>query len=311
MDAESVSPIDLSSLTGLPPAQLRELLPGFLAAFIADPAASRANRARVGQVVGAWSDQTCLEVLELLGTIGADHRLYTAHPACRELSRVWSTDVVLDPTVQGAEHLEGALERGPTLIACNHLSYFDTTATDAALAYRGHAALADRLVAAAGPKVYLDPFRRVAASGLNTLPVPQSTSFAHTEKLSPRELARKAHESVEATRDLVQRGFCLVLYPEGSRSRTGHLGPFLRGVHRYFGCVEPLSIVPTAIVGTDRIMPVSDPRLHPGTVGLSFAPPVVVGEAGTAREVLEIVREAIVSMLPADHQPLPGPSLTA
>lgn len=311
MDAESVSPIDLSALTGLPPEQLRQLLPGFLSAFIADPDASRANRRRVEAVVGAWSDTTCREVLELLGGIGNENRLYLAHPACRELSRVWSMDVVLEPVVRGAEHLAEALAAGPTLIACNHLSYFDTTATDAALAYTGHGALADRLVAAAGPKVYQDPFRRVAASGLNTLPVPQSTSFAHTEKLSPRELARQAHSSLEATQDLAARGYCLLLYPEGSRSRTGHLGPFLRGTHRYLGCVEQLRVVPTAIVGTDRIMPVSDPRLHPGAVGLTFGPAVVVTDATHAREVLPVVRDAIVAMLPDVHHPLAGPAVTA
>jgi hypothetical protein len=98
------------------------------------------------------------------------------------------------------EHLDRATRLGPTLPVGNHLSYFDASSTDALVAWSGRTDLADRIVAAAGPKVYEDLFRLVAASCLNTLPVPQSTSFAHTAKLAPRELARKGLE-VAAAKD--------------------------------------------------------------------------------------------------------------
>lgn len=304
-DAESRSGIDVSFLAALPPDQLRALLPGFLSGFI-DGAGAGPNRDRCAAIVDGWSDDVCRSVVRHLSDIGSAHQLYAAHPVGRALSREWTRDVILSPTVSGAEHLAAAAAAGPTMITCNHTSYFDTTATDAALAWNGHAPLADRIVALAGPKVYADLFRRVAAGCLNTLPVPQSTQFGHTEKLAPRELARKAHESLESAAELLRAGWILLLYPEGSRTRTGRLGPFLRGTHRYLGCVEGLRVVPAAIVGSDRIMPVSDPRLHPGPVHLACAPALQVGPDGTTRDLLEAAHAAVESLLPESLRPEPG-----
>jgi 1-acyl-sn-glycerol-3-phosphate acyltransferase len=143
------------------------------------------------------------------------------------------------------------------------------------------------------------------------LPVPQSTSFAHTEKLSPRELARKATESFQAAHDVMCGGYSLLLYPEGSRSRTGHLGPFLKGVHRYLSCVEGLSVVPMAIAGTERVMPIDQSKLHPGHVALRFGPSLVVGTDGSSREILETARRAVAELLPEPLRPLAGTDATA
>lgn len=306
IDAESQSGIDHTFLATLGPDELKRLLPGFLSGFVDDAAAAAAARAATAELLAGWSPETCRSVVSHLGSIGAEHRMYLAHPAGRELARVWARSVVLGPTLSGAEHLAAAAAAGPTLIACNHTSYFDTNATDVALAWNGLESVADRLVALAGPKVYADLFRRVAAGCLNTLPVPQSTSLGHTEKLPPRELARKAHESIEVGAAVMRDGWILLLYAEGSRTRTGRLGPFLRGTHRYFGCVDGLRVVPMAITGAERIMPVSDPKLHPGPVRVSFAPALTAGVDGTSREVLEAAHAAIDAMLPPEAQAEPG-----
>jgi 1-acyl-sn-glycerol-3-phosphate acyltransferase len=306
IDPDSATPLDRTVLTSLGPDDLREVIPRFLAGFVGDPAAADRNRTRIGSLVGTWSDATCREVVSLLATIGDEHRVYPAHPACREVSRAWSADVVIEPTLDGVEHLLSARERGPVLVLGNHVSYFDTSATDAVLAWSGHVAIADRLVAAAGPKVYQEVFRLVAAACLNTLPVPQSTRFSHTEKLTPRELARRALESVDAARAALEDGFVLVVYPEGSRSRTGQLGPFLKGVHRWIDCVEGVRVVPLAIAGTDQVMPVGQDKLYPRQVSVRFDAPLEVGRDGDARQILHRTHRAIASLLPPHMQPEAG-----
>lgn len=307
----SASVLDVSVVRGLDPAALRTVLPGFLASFVADPERAARNRERVGPLVAAWDDETCRSVVTLLSTLGQEHRLYPAHPACRALARAWNRDVVLDPVVEGAEHLAEARRRGPTLVVCNHLSYFDTTATDAILAWGGFAEEADRIVAAAGPKVYEDLFRLVAAASLHTLPVPQSSSFAHTARIPARELARKANESLESAAALLVEGYVLLLYPEGSRSRTGRLGPFLRGTWRYLSCVPDLAVVPMAIHGTEAVMAVGDPKLRPAPVGLKVGAARVVGRDGPPRAVLESLHGDLACLLPEQLRPAPDDPATA
>lgn len=297
--------MDLAALATLAPDPLRALLPQFLSGYIRDPAAARTNLARMAGLVSDWDDATCARVLGRLSSLGDAQQVYFADPACRVLSRVWSQDVILHPAVEGTHHLRAAMEAGPTLILCNHLSYFDSNAIDAVLAWAGHEDLADRLVSAAGPKVYQALFRRVAAACLNTLPVPQSTSFTHTEPLSARELARRALASLDAARQVTAEGYVLLIYPEGSRSRSGRMGPFLKAVHRYLQSSDRLAVVPAAIEGTHRLMPVDDEHMYPRSISLRFGAPLQVGGALSARDALERAHQTIADLLPEAHHPAP------
>lgn len=297
--------MDVQALASLTPDQLRALLPGFLAGFIVDEAAAASNRARVEAYVSDWDDATCAHVLEVLRTVGDEQRVYPADPSCRQLSRLWSDDVITGREVVGVEHLRRAMDAGPTVIVANHLSFFDSNAVDALLTWSGHTDLADRILSAAGPRVYEALFRRVAAACLNTLPVPQSTSFSHTAQLSPRELAKQALASLKAASDGAEAGLALLIYAEGSRTRTGRMGSFLKAVRRYLEIAEPLSVVPAAIVGTDHLMPVGIERLYPGPVALHFADALVVGPDLPAREALAAAHAAITRLLPVDHRPEP------
>lgn len=295
--------MNLSALIELQPDQVRMLLPSFLAGFIVDPVASARNKGRISALVADWSDDTCRRVLKVLATVGDEQQIYAADPVCRQLSRMWSMDVILEPELSGVEHLRAAVDAGPTIVLSNHLAYFDSTAVDAILAWSGNDDLADRLMSAAGPKVYQDLFRRVAAACLNTLPVPQSTSFSHTEQLSPRELARRAMTSVNLARDALEEGLVLLIYAEGSRSRSGQMGSFLKGVRRYLEVHETIHLVPAAICGTHRVMPVDDERMHPMHASLRFGPALRVGEGLPARDALVAAHEAIAALLPEEHRP--------
>lgn len=287
----------------LGPEGLRQVLPAFLADYIDEPEARARNLARVQALVAGWSDRTAAEVFERLTALKAGDGVLRAHPACRELARVWTRDVVLEPTLVGVEHLAAAVAAGPTVVLGNHLSYFDTSATDAVLAWSGHEDLADRLVAAAGPKVYEDTFRRIAAVCLHTLPVPQSGQLAHTQKLPVRELARQARASLDGAQAAAADGLVMLLYPEGSRTRTGRMGSFLKGVHRYLAVGEEVSVVPCAVDGTQGIMPLEARRLRPGPVRLAFGPPLRVGPDGGTREVLEGAWHQLAALLPDPLRP--------
>ncbi len=293
--------MDFAVLRALHPAAFRDLLPGLLSSFIVEPAASARNRERITALTSEWTDEVAAEVLAVLSTLGSEYRLYTANPACRTLSREWARDAFPSATVEGVAHFREATDAGPTVLVGNHLSFVDTSAVDAVLAWNGHADLGDRIVAIAGPKVYTELFRRIAAACLNTLPVVQSSAIAHAEALAPREIARRALQSLDAASAACRQGFAPLIYAEGSRSRTGRLGPFLKATHRYLDLAEPVSVVPVAVIGTERAMPIGEERIHPGPIGVRFGPPLPLGIP--PRERLRFAHEALAALLPPDYRP--------
>jgi 1-acyl-sn-glycerol-3-phosphate acyltransferase len=298
--------LQAEALSSLEPSQLREILPTFLAGFVQPGDVAEHNRKRMTELLAGWPDRTLKQVQHHVASLGTEHRVYSADPTCRILSRLWNRDVVTDSELRGADHLRDALATGPTLVLCNHLSYFDSTAADYVLAVHGHPDLADRFIYVAGPKVYEDLFRRLAAASLNTLPVPQSTSLGHTAQLSAREVARRALGSLQAAQEALRQGCALQLYPEGSRTRTGRLRPFLRGVHRYVGAADGLVVVPAAIVGTREVFPIGSTQLSPGPVRLSFGAPFLVSDHDDARAALRHAHAAVAALLPPERKPDPA-----
>ena len=294
--------MDLNSLTRLSPDGLKRVLPAFLSGFIAQN--QEQTRVLLDALVDSWTSEETHAVHEGLGRSVTAGEVQHTLPPCQDVSRRWSDAVVTRSSLSGIEHLEQAFATGPTVILSNHLSYFDATATDAILAAHSPE-LANRIVFAAGPKVYQSLFRRVAAAGLNTLPVPQSSRLSHTENLPPREFARLIHASLDAAKSLLAQEHALLVYPEGSRSRSGRLSPFIAGVHRYLN-LKGLQVVPLAIVGTQAIMPVGTKSIRPGPVSLSFSAPITIDGDTPSKHALELAYTRIVQQLPASHRPSGG-----
>jgi 1-acyl-sn-glycerol-3-phosphate acyltransferase len=294
--------LDLTVLDSLTPDQVRTLLPAFLAGHIEPADVAARNLARIGARVAQWSDEACLALAPALKHLGEEHRVYDPLPEVREVGRDWMRDLAPEYEVAGLDAVVEARARGPVVFISNHLAYVDSSAIDAVLVWEGHRDIADAIVSLAGPKVYDDAFRRFATSCLSTLPVPQSTSLAHTAPLPPRELARRARQSVDAAEASLRSGRHLLIFAEGSRSRSGRLQPFLAGVHRYLG-LDGTIVVPIALVGTRGIMPLGRTQLVPGRLSIRFGEPLVVEEHGGGKNVLDTVHERLTQLLPREFRP--------
>jgi 1-acyl-sn-glycerol-3-phosphate acyltransferase len=294
--------MDLSSVQALPPETIRSFLPRFLAEYITDPAANTAATENISNLTKSWSDSEIVQLMDSLGSVGENQHLYLAEPLARDLSRAWSNTLLSSVDVIGLEHVRTAVQAGPTVLLCNHTSYMDSSVIDTLLADHGANDVANSVVSAAGPKVYSTLFRRFAAMCLNTLPVPQSTSLGHTARLSPRELARMALKSVKQAHETLQEGHVLLIFPEGSRTRTGRLQPFLQAVYRYIA-LDGLHVIPTALVGCGQIMDLESEKCVPGPVTLSFGKPIVVESRRDAQDVLNQAHLALSSLLPEEMRP--------
>jgi 1-acyl-sn-glycerol-3-phosphate acyltransferase len=101
----------------------------------------------------------------------------------------------------------------------------------------------------------------------------------------------------QAVRQL-QQGHSFLIYPEGTRTRTGELGPFKKGP--FIMAIESgTPIMPISVKGSYEIMPPNRFRVRPGTVVITFHPPIATNRLLLAdrEELTERVRETISAAL--------------
>lgn len=174
--------------------------------------------------------------------------------------------------VKGRELLEGLTL--PALLIANHSSHVDTVSIRRALPSRIRRRLA---IAAATDYFYRGRMGAVFSLLLNTFPF-------------SREGAVRA--SMEYCGELVDEGWSLLVYPEGTRSPTGELLPFKSGI----GLLAQelgVPIVPIAVDGGQRVLPKGRSIPRPGPVTVRFGEPIKFARGddyvATAKALEEIV----------------------
>ena len=166
-------------------------------------------------------------------------------------------------TVRGGGDLGGA---GGRVMVANHGSHADTAALLAALP-----ATARPVFAAAADYWFDVPARRLAAAGLaGVLPVRRGERGAYPALLAAAGPALAAGRTV-------------VVYPEGTRSTDGRVGPFHSGAVRLArDCGVP--IVPVAVLGTRDVLPKNGRiRSAPMEVRIGSARPAMATDAAQLR----------------------------
>jgi 1-acyl-sn-glycerol-3-phosphate acyltransferase len=113
-----------------------------------------------------------------------------------------------------------------------------------------------------------------------------------------RSSARKARASLDtAVRRLQDENISVVIFPEGTRSRTGEVSDFKRGSFS-LAIESGLEVIPVSIDGTFRVLRKGSLWIHPGTATVTFGAPLdMTGLTATDKDALSSrVRELIVAM---------------
>ena len=208
--------------------------------------------------------------------------------------------------VRGVNHLTG-LVGAPIVCPANHLSYADVNVIEILLHRAGAEETASRLTALAGPKVFTSRDRRFSSLCFGTIKVPQSADVSSGEAaLNARDVAVAARRSIEVALERLRSGDVLLLFPEGTRSRTGALQAMLPGVARYFA--EPVTwVVPIGLTGTEQLFSVTDSRLQPARVIVQVGKPILadtlrVHARGDRGIMMNAIGLAIAGLLPEAYR---------
>jgi len=176
--------------------------------------------------------------------------------------------------VRGLEHLAPV---GPQVIACNHQSFFDILAVISVLPVRA------RFVAK--KELFRVPFFGWAIGTLGHIRL-------------DRQNLKQAFDAYQiAARTLLEEKLHVVVFPEGTRSRTGELLPFKKGPS-VLSIAAGATVVPCYCAGTFGILPKGSILVRPRPVQVFFGPPLDAAgltyedrDAFTAR-----LRDAVVAL---------------
>lgn len=282
-----------------------QILVDTVASFVA-PELVPAVRDALGRVLRQASDAERRGLLDQLMSTGSHWGYFSANTLARTINYELGQLIVLaGSTLRGIHHV--AERGGPCVYLANHLSFSDANLFAYLLQREGHAALASKLCVLAGPKVFTDPFRRFSSLSFGAIKLPQSADRASGDARMPRrEIARLAAETITSTVQRLEAGDHLLVFIEGSRSRSAAMQPALGAVSRYLE-VPGTQVIPLAITGSEHLMPITEERARPTHVTITLGAPLaadqlIVTSQGNRSSMMHAVGLAIARQLPSSYR---------
>lgn len=210
----------------------------------------------------------------IAGLVDRSHNLYF------KLSRIFSNGVLkiagIKLEISGKENIN---DKASYIYAANHSSLFDIPAMQAAVPQQTSI-------------VYKKELAKIPLFGWQMLAGPYI--------LIDRKKADSARKSIEQAKKMMsEKGRSVLLFPEGTRSKTGEVQPFKRGAF-YLASKAGQPIVPVSLSGTDKILPKGKFRLKKGTIHIHYGEPVETENVTSKKdemELMEKVRNIIIRNL--------------
>jgi long-chain acyl-CoA synthetase len=208
-----------------------------------------------------------------------------------------ATHLMAHPRVFGRENLRGVT--GPVLVVSNHVIYLDVGFVLAALPVRLRHRLAvamggERLAEMRRPPRELSFPRRcmqrmnyfLVVSLFNVFPLPKKSGF---------------RESFKFAGDLADRGWSVLVFPEGDLTPDGKLQPFRGGVGLLAGNLK-IPVVPVRIDGAYEIREARSMFNRPGRVRIHIGKPVEFPAGSDPQEIARALEKCVEELGAGDEK---------
>ena len=207
--------------------------------------------------------------------------LYISHHLCANIVPVLFRTFVrtyVRPRVTGTDNLP---KEGAFILAANHNSHADTAVLFTAIPRD----IRQRSLAAAAQDYFFDKGLRQTVSRIlfNVIPVARESGGQNPLRHVIRAL---------------REGYGVLLYPEGTRSLHGTVGPFRKGIGRLIAEFPEVPVIPIWIEGTNRVMPKGQNVPQPRKVEVHFGEPIYPGadlrDKASWQTAADKVRDAVI-----------------
>lgn len=184
-------------------------------------------------------------------------------PIYSNCTRKWGRTIMrasaIPVTVEGLENLR---RDAPQIVVSNHVSGFDIFALASVLP---------------GPFVF------IGKKELDKIPFFGLVWRAAGHISIDRSNRQKAIATLqEAGRRIREENSTVIVFPEGTRSRTGDLLPFKKGAFA-LATEAAVPVVPTVVIGSSHIMRGGSWQVHPNPVTIRFGSPIIPPAQGEGR----------------------------
>jgi long-chain acyl-CoA synthetase len=195
------------------------------------------------------------------------------------------------PRVRGRENLRGV--KGPVLIVSNHASYIDPGFVLHALPAR----LRWRTAVAMGGETLTD--LRVPPQGTNffrailgRIQYPLVIALFHVFPLPVRSGFRK---SFEFAGELIDRGWSVLVFPEGVLTPNGAIGPFRAGIGLLVTRLR-IPVIPVRLEGLYDLREANKHWTSPGHIRVAVGAPVTFPETETPENITKELEHRVKSL---------------
>jgi 1-acyl-sn-glycerol-3-phosphate acyltransferase len=180
----------------------------------------------------------------------------TAKCICDRVPRRWASFILRCSGVRVILENEEVIDpERPQIVVANHVSWFDVFTLIAAMP---------------GRSLF------VAKKELSRIPLFGPAVAACGHVFIDRTDRRRAVDSLAVVRKKLEEDCStIIMFPEGTRSRTGELQPFKKGAF-VLAIQAGVEVVPAAISGSRSVMRKGSMRIRPGTIRVRFGDPIEV-----------------------------------